>query len=320
MIQRIDLAPLDGITKVVFRQVWARHFGGADRYFMPFFSPTDHHTITPRDFREIDPVVNANLPSVPQIMSCKAPDFLWAVERLKEMGYTEVNLNLGCPSGTVTAKGKGAGMLADPDALDRFLGQVFDGIPCRLSVKTRLGMSAPEEFDRIIPVYNRYPMSELIIHPRVRADLYRHPVREQVFRDALPRLNMPVTWNGSIVTFGDFEACQANYPQLKGIMIGQGLVSDPALAGKCKGGASCDKDALRAFHDRLLDAYAVQFESRNNAFKRMKDIWFYLIRLFADSEKYGKHILKSKTYEEYSAAVSAVFRELMLLTESSGGW
>ena len=108
MIRRYDLAPLDGITKVVFRRVWNRHFGGADRCFIPFFSPTDHHVVTARDFRELDPDQNRDLPSVPQVMSCKAPDFLWAAEVLGDLGYTEVNLNLGCPSGTVTAKGKGA--------------------------------------------------------------------------------------------------------------------------------------------------------------------------------------------------------------------
>lgn len=316
----IDFAPLEGITTAVFRRLHHEYFPGVDRYYTPFLSPSSDRTFTPRQLREILPAHNEGLTVIPQLLGKNADDMVWAIRELHAMGYDELNLNFGCPSGTVTAKGKGAGMLADPDGLDRFLEQVFGAVPCRLSVKTRLGMSAPEEFDRIIPIYNRYPMSELIIHPRVRSDLYRHPVREQVFREALPRLNMPVTWNGSIVTPDDHKACQAAYPGLRAIMIGQGLVSDPALAGKCKGGTSCTKDSLREFHDRLLDSYTTQFESRNNAFKRMKDIWFYLIRLFADSEKYGKHILKSKTYEEYSAAVSAVFRELTLLTESTGGW
>ena len=120
MIQRYDFAPLDGITKVVFRQVYHRMFGGADRYFIPFFSPTDQHILTKRDQRELDPAANAGLPVVPQVMTCRAPDFLWAAEIVADMGYTEVNLNLGCPSGTVTAKGKGAGFLAKPEELERF--------------------------------------------------------------------------------------------------------------------------------------------------------------------------------------------------------
>ena len=159
MIQRYDFAPLDGITKVVFRRVWHKHFGGADRYFIPFFSPTDHHTITPRDFRELDPASNEGLPSVPQIMSCKAPDFIWAAEAMRDLGYTEVNLNLGCPSGTVTAKGKGSGFLTKPDDLDRFFEEVFSRVEMPVSVKTRLGIADDEEFHRLLEIYNRYPIA-----------------------------------------------------------------------------------------------------------------------------------------------------------------
>ena len=139
MIQAIDFAPLDGITKIVFRRVWHKHFGGVDRYFIPFFSPTPHHTMTPRDLREVDFTANAGLPSVPQVMTRNAEDFLWACEVLKDMGFTEVNLNLGCPSGTVTAKGKGSGFLAHPDELARFFDMVFARAPLPVSVKTRLG-------------------------------------------------------------------------------------------------------------------------------------------------------------------------------------
>ena len=117
MITRCDLAPLDGITKIVFRRVWGRHFGGADRCFIPFFSPTPQHILTPRDRRELEPPEGAGLPQVPQVMTCKAEDFLWAAEAVRDLGYPEINLNLGCPSGTVTAKGKGAGFLAKPEEL-----------------------------------------------------------------------------------------------------------------------------------------------------------------------------------------------------------
>ena len=129
MIQTIDFAPLDGITKIVFRQVWSQFFGGVDRYFIPFFSPTPHHTMTSRDLREVDFIHNAGLPSVPQVMAKNADDFLWACDVLKDMGYTEVNLNLGCPSGTVTAKGKGSGFLAHPNELAAFFDEVYPSRP-----------------------------------------------------------------------------------------------------------------------------------------------------------------------------------------------
>ena len=131
---------------------------------------------------------------------------------------------------------------------------------------------------------------------------------------------MPLSYNGSIVTVSDYEACILRYPQLRAVMIGQGLVSDPFLAARIKQGAGSDVKILQAFHDTLLETYAEQFGSRNNAAKRMKELWFYLIRLFADSEKYGKKIMKSKTAEEYELAGAAVFRDLPLLEASAGGW
>ena len=198
MIQRYDFAPLDGITKVVFRQVYHRMFGGADRYFIPFFSPTDQHILTKRDQRELDPAANAGLPVVPQVMTCRAPDFLWAAEIVADMGYTEVNLNLGCPSGTVTAKGKGAGFLAKPEELERFFDEVFAAVKLPVSIKTRLGVKEPEEFERLLDIYNRYPIACLTIHPRVQKQFYKGTVHRDWFAWAAERSrNPPVLQRGS---------------------------------------------------------------------------------------------------------------------------
>ena len=205
MIQRYDFAPLDGITKVVFRQVYHRMFGGADRYFIPFFSPTDQHILTKRDQRELDPAANAGLPVVPQVMTCRAPDFLWAAEIVADMGYTEVNLNLGCPSGTVTAKGKGAGFLAKPEELERFFDEVFAAVKLPVSVKTRLGVKEPEEFERLLDIYNRYPIACLTIHPRVQKQFYKGTVHRDWFAWAAERSRNPLCYNGDLVTVEDLS-------------------------------------------------------------------------------------------------------------------
>lgn len=316
----MDMAPMEGITGSAFRRLHSEYFPGVDRYYTPFLSPTGEHIFTPKEMREILPENNEGIDLVPQLLTKSASDFLWAAGELKAMGYGEVNLNAGCPSGTVTAKGKGSGMLADPESLDAFLGEVFEQAPCRVSVKTRLGMESPEEFGPILEIYNKYPISELIIHPRVRKDFYRNPPRRESFEKALAQSRNPVSYNGGLVTPTDVAECAETYPGVKAIMLGQGLVSDPFLAGKVKFGAKGDRVLLREFHHRLFAAYAEQFQSRNNAVQRMKELWTYLIRSFGDSQRHGKKILKAKNAEDYLAAAEAVFRDLPLLEQSSGGW
>lgn len=316
----LDFAPLEGITGAAFRRLHHRYFPGVDRYYTPFLSPTREHRFTPREQREFFPEYQRNVTVVPQILTKVPEDFLWAAQELHAMGYQEVNLNAGCPSGTVTAKGKGAGLLADLETLEQFLDAIFEQAPCPISIKTRLGIENPDEFVEILELYNRYPVSELIIHPRVRKDFYRHPVRLEAYEQALQNCRCPVSYNGSIITPEDYRNCISRYPNLKAVMIGQGLVSDPFLAGKIACGLEMNRAVLQEFVEELLEAYALQFDSLANAAKRMKDLWFYLIRLFADSERHGKKILKAKTPEEYQSAVSAVFRELPLLENSAGGW
>lgn len=316
----LDFAPMEGITGAAFRRLHREYFPGVDRYYAPFLSPTKEHVFTPRELREILPEHNKGVVLVPQILTKVSEDFLWMAGKLHAMGYGEINLNVGCPSGTVTAKGKGAGMLADPQSLDRFLEEIFARTPCAVSIKTRLGMEEPEEFEAVLEIYNKYPLSELIVHPRVRKDFYRHPVRLEAFEKALAESKNPVSYNGGLVTAADCSACVGKYPQVKAIMLGQGLVSDPFLVGKIKHGAAGSKEVLREFHDRLLESYAEQFGDRNNAVRRMKELWFYLLRSFADSDKHGKKLMKTKRPEEYSAAAAAIFRDLTLLDSSSGGW
>lgn len=310
----IDFAPMEGITGAAFRRVHHKYFSGVDRYYTPFLSPTKEHVFTPREQREFYPENNKGIPVVPQVLTKVPEDFLWAAEQLHDMGYEEINLNLGCPSGTVTAKGKGCGMLADLGALDRFLGAIYEKAPCPISVKTRLGMEDPAEFEAILGVYNKYPIRELIIHPRVRNDLYRHPVRHETFAQAAKECKMPVSFNGGIVTVEDITEVQKKYPFVRSIMIGQGLVSNPFLLD-----GKPEIKRLRSFHNELLDTYEALFGNRTNAMKRMKELWFYLIRLFADSERHGRQILKAKTAADYDAAAAAAF-DLPLLEHSAGGW
>ena len=318
MIQRYDFAPLDGITKVVFRRVWAAHFGGADRYFIPFFSPTDQHILTDRDRREIDPANNGGLPLVPQVMTCRAKDFLWAAEVVADMGYTEVNLNLGCPSGTVTAKGKGAGFLAKPEELDRFFDQVFSKVRMPVSVKTRLGIQEPEEFARLLEIYNRYPIACLTIHARVQKEKYRGPVHLDAFAQALAESRNPVCYNGDLRTAAEVEALSQRFPSVEAVMIGRGAVADPALLRKLRGGPAATKEELQAFTQDLYRAYQAFYGQVGTAAQRMREVWFYLIHLFENADRLNKKLRRFKNPGEYESVEAAIFRDLSLRDHSAG--
>lgn len=318
MIQRYDFAPLDGITKVVFRRVWAAHFGGADRYFIPFFSPTDQHILTDRDRREIDPANNGGLPLVPQVMTCRAKDFLWAAEVVADMGYTEVNLNLGCPSGTVTAKGKGAGFLAKPEELDRFFDQMFSKVRMPVSVKTRLGIQEPEEFARLLEIYNRYPIACLTIHARVQKEKYRGPVHLDAFAQALAESRNPVCYNGDLRTAAEVEALSQRFPSVEAVMIGRGAVADPALLRKLRGGPAATKEELQAFTQDLYRAYQAFYGQVGTAAQRMREVWFYLIHLFENADRLNKKLRRFKNPGEYESVEAAIFRDLSLRDHSEG--
>ena len=316
---RYDFAPMEGITGALFRRLHHQFFPGVDRYYMPFLSPTRDHVFTPRELREILPENNPDAEVIPQLLTKVPEDFLWAAGELAAMGYQTVNLNLGCPSGTVVAKGKGSGMLADPSALDAFLDAVFSRAPCAVSVKTRLGLSDPEEFGPLLEIYNHYPLAELIVHPRVQKDGYRHPVRLEAFAPILAASRHPVCFNGGLVTTQDCRDLVGRFSGICGVMIGQGLVANPALVRQIRGGPGADQETLRAFHEALFGGYSQLFGSAHNAMMRMKELWAYLIRLFRDSGPYAKRLRKARDPQTFSQAVDAVFQELELLPEADWG-
>ena len=318
MIRRIDFAPLDGITRAVYRRVWHKHFGGVDRYFIPFFSPTDQHILTNRDRREVGPENNAGLPAVPQVMTRCADDFLWAAELVADMGYPEVNLNLGCPSGTVTAKGKGSGFLAKPEELDRFFDRVFSRVKLPVSVKTRLGIADPAEFGPLLDIYNRYPIACLTIHPRVQKEKYRGAVHLDVFGEALAASKNPVCYNGDLRTVEEVRVFESRFPAVEAVMIGRGAVADPALLRKLRGGPAATKEELQAFMQDLYREYQAFYGQVGTAAQRMREVWFYLIHLFEDAERLNKKLRRFKNPGEYEAIEEAIFRDLALRDHSEG--
>lgn len=309
---RFYFAPMEGMTDHVLRNLHHQYFPGVDKYFTPFFSPTEDGRFTGRSGRDLIPEVNRGVPVVPQLLTKRAEDFLWAAGALADMGYEEVNLNLGCPSGTVVAKGKGSGMLSDPEGLERFLDGIFAHPPVKISVKTRLGRKEPEEFPRLLELFDRYPIEELTIHCRVREDFYRRPAQPEAFALPLEKSVNPVCYNGDLTTLDRYRAFERCFPGTPAVMLGRGLAADPALIRRIREGRGAEREELLSYDRELFEGYCSDFGSRRNALGRMKEHWFYQIRLFEGAERYEKKLKKTTDPVEYEGLVERIFGELPL--------
>jgi tRNA-dihydrouridine synthase len=277
---------MEGLTDSIYRRVHHKYFPGVDRYYMPFISPTIHRQLTHKEDRELPLADSEKFTAIPQVLTKVPEDFLWAAQVCADRGYSEVNLNVGCPSGTVVSKGKGSGMLRDVQELDRFLDAVFSASPLPISVKTRLGLENPEDFIQILEVFNRYPMTELTVHPRVRKDFYKEPMREEWFRYAYENSKSKLCYNGNIITKQQADNIAGTYPGVEAVMIGRALGGDPGMLSP----NGTDRAVLKAFHDELVEEYTRVFGSRRNAMFRMKENWSLLYKRFEDADKLWKKL------------------------------
>lgn len=248
-------APMEGITGYIFRRTHHRFFPGIDKYFSPFISPGSKKVMTPRERRDILPENNEGCRLVPQILTNKAQEFCQAARELWEYGYREVNLNLGCPSGTVVSKGKGAGFLEEPEKLDRFLAEIFENVQGDISIKTRIGTENPEEFDTLLEIYKKYPVKELIIHPRLLKDYYKNKPDWKAFQKAGQKLDCPLCYNGDLFTLKRCREFTEQFPETQSLMLGRGLLRNPCLIREMKGEENLTKEKLKAFHDALCSEY-----------------------------------------------------------------
>lgn len=311
-------APMEGITGFVFRNAHHRYFPGVDKYFSPFIAPNQNRSFSPRELRDVLPEHNEGLTMVPQILTNKSEDFIKAAQELKSMGYHEVNLNLGCPSKTVVTKGRGSGFLADPEKLNHFLDEIFTRLDMKLSVKTRIGRDHPEEWETLMDLYNRFPMEELIVHPRIQQDYYKNTPNLTVFGSALAASRNNVCYNGDIFTAADYRELTTAFPDIQSVMLGRGLIANPGLVGVIENDSTCsiNKADLRAFHDEIYQGYAEYMSGDRDVLFRMKELWFYLSCMFTNSDSYLKKIRKSSQASEYKNVVDSLFHEQEILEQA----
>ena len=307
-------APMEGITTFLYRRVHAAVFGAADRYYSPFISPTADHLFTPRELRELGREENACLPLVPQILTKSAEDFLWAASGLADMGYGEVNLNLGCPSATVTAKGKGSALLRSPDALEAMLDTIFARTEVSVSIKTRIGYYSREEFPRLLELFGRYPIAELILHCRTRQEMYAGEPDYEAFALALRHYRANLCYNGNLFTPDDCMAFARRFPQQERVMLARGAARVPAFFRRLKGGAPASREEVRAFHRELYAAYRAEYGAVNGM-RRMKELWNYIFDLFADGDEVKKRMMRTKDVGVFEECVAAALDRLALREE-----
>ena len=311
---RYYAAPMEGITGFVFRNAHHRYFSGVDKYYSPFIAPNQNRSFSPRERRDILPENNEGVRLVPQILTNRAEDFVKAARDMNALGYEEVNLNLGCPSKTVVTKGRGSGFLAEREKLYQFLDEIYTRLDMKISVKTRIGRDSEEEWPELLELYNRFPMEELIVHPRIQQDYYKNVPRWEVFGSALEGSRSPVCYNGDIFTVEDYEKLTAAFPKVEAVMLGRGLIANPWLAEMLAGAEAVEEEAackgrLRAFHDEIYAGYEGYLSGDRDVLFRMKELWFYLSCLFEHSEPYLKKIRKSSHGSEYRAVVDSLFLE-----------
>ncbi len=306
------LAPMEGITTYIYRNAYHRCFGGINRYFTPFIASKKMNS---REINEILPEHNEGMTVVPQILTNRAEEFLQIAEQIAAFGYRTVNLNLGCPSGTVTARKRGAGFLGVPEQLDEFLYTIFEKSPLKISIKTRIGISSEEEWDRLLTIYRKYPIEELIIHPRLQQEQYKGTPHKSAYKKAQDVLRIPLCYNGDIHSPDAFAALVSDFPNVSRIMLGRGILKNPYLVHRLRGDMDTgpDKDTIKAFHDELFARYAEAMSGETPVLYKMKDLWTYLSQSFTNPEKYLKKIRKANTFADYKAAVGSLLREQELL-------
>ena len=351
----IYFAPLEGITGFAYRNVHRQFFGDQiDKYFSPFAAPNYTHHFKTREREDIEPANNEGLRLVPQILTNRAEDFLWAAEEMYAMGYREINLNLGCPMPTVVKKGRGSGQLGDLDALDLFLEQICEGmekiaglldaeikkkkkaeinaeenaeidaeenaeinaekkaeentgIKIRFTVKTRIGLESASRAAALLEIYNRYPIAELTVHPRTQRDLYGGKPDLETFSLFLEQSVHPVVYNGDIFSLSDYEKICLRFPECHAVMLGRGLIANPALARELKGGAPLQIEELRLFHDAVYESLRKTLPGQAPLLGKMKELWFYMGRNFTGADRCLKEIKKAKNEIQYRAAVRTLF-------------
>jgi tRNA-dihydrouridine synthase len=302
------------MTDRIYRNLFPLYFRGVDLAVAPFLSATK--SIKPGSLlRDYSTGQNSRIPMIPQILSSGPDDFTRLANALFDIGYGEVNWNLGCPFRMVVKKGRGAGMLCYPERIEAFLEETVPALKPKLSIKLRLGLKDPDDILRLLPIFNRFPLHELIIHPRTGAQMYGGNVDLDRFGKCLDLSQHSLVYNGDVTTVAAYERLAGRFGSVHRWMIGRGLLGNPFLAEEIKGHIEKPYDEkvqiLRAFHDHLFAEYSKILSGPAHITNKMKEFWTYSGSFLKDREKIRKQINKTHHRDAYIAAVKNIFDELV---------
>jgi tRNA-dihydrouridine synthase B len=303
----------------VCRTAFAECFGGFDSAVAPFIRLRQGHALRPVEIAEVSEMRNRLLPVVPQVHTNHGGRLAEALREFSELGHTEVNLNLGCPSPMVVSRKRGAGLLPYPDRIDVMLSEALADAPLRLSVKLRLGLTDPDDFIPVLDVLNGYPLSRIILHPRTASSMYTGDVDLTRAAQALERSQHPFVYNGSITSPTIFQKLKSRLPGTSGWMIGQGALSNPFLVKQIRGDSCPEsnerREVMLAYHDKISSAYMGALNTRNFLLK-MRQHWTYLSAVFTVSPKILKKIGHARDIDGYRRAAEWVFQQPLVELEN----
>jgi tRNA-dihydrouridine synthase B len=304
------LAPLRGVTDAIFRTTFAECFGGVDRAVAPFLTSVRGPKVKPKLLKDVLPERNTRMPLTPQILAKDPDEFVIMARALFDLGYAAVKWNLGCPYPMVAKKGRGSGMLPHPERIEGFLDTVLAAIPGRVSIKTRLGRFSAAEIDDLLPIFNRYPLSAVIIHPRTGVQMYTGSADLARFGECFALCRRPVVYNGDIDTAETFASLAGRFEAVAGWMLGRGLIANPFLAEEI-GGAVLEAaeriERFQRFHDLLVERYSAVLFGPSHLVQRMKGLWQYFHRPFVNGRKVLKKIHKTRGPEQLKVVTEHFF-------------
>lgn len=305
----IYLAPMQGFTDFVYRKAYSEIFQGINAFFIPYISVKNNQILKKYD-KEILPENNPRSRVIPQVLASNADEMLFLSQILHDKGYNEINLNLGCPYPMVTNREKGAGLLPHPDKLKELLSVFYEKSTLKLSVKLRAGLHSANEIEQVIPVLNQFPLTEVILHPRIAKQLYEGEILYSSFQFAHQNLKHQLVYNGDIFSINDNQKCRQKFPETNHWMLGRGVLMNPFLPAEIKKIEITPKEKLKKlkeFHQLVLKRYTEIMDNEGNAINKMKQFWIYFSYNFSDQKKSFKLINKANGLTKYQIAVKTIF-------------